>query len=148
MLLDRLIKIPKKVILVNLISKSDFHIKEYNVPDVKSWGLLYLVNFLNGEEPKYVNVIPKPHCLPLECHNNVDKYVDMYGGKKITGYYLLNDINNINNVCAIKHSVWLNTYDQYIDITPFKTNKILFSIVDVPKEKAYEYYNGELFIVS
>jgi hypothetical protein len=50
------------------------------------------------------------------------QYVSLYGGKRILGYYFIKEIET-NKIIAIKHSVWKNTYDKIIDITPFSDNR-------------------------
>lgn len=79
---------------------------------------------LNSFETKPFKVIlcPKPNCFENDCHNNVDRYVNMYGGSKISGYYLVYDLD-YNRFIAIRHSIWKNTYNQKIDITPFSDSR-------------------------
>ena len=72
--------------------------------------------------PKRVICLPKPNCDENNCHNNVNKYVRMYGGECITGYYLIINTEN-NNWVAIRHSVWKNTFGNIIDITKFKDER-------------------------
>lgn len=89
-----------------------------------------------------VPVIAKPLCKNENCHRNVNHYVRTYGGKKISGYYLITDVNNSNYGCAIYHSVWENTYGNIIDITPFDDNREynIFSIMD-----SNDYYSGIVY---
>lgn len=89
-----------------------------------------------------VPVIPKPLCTNANCHNNVNHYVKTYGGEKISGYYLITNIDDINYGCAIYHSVWKNTYNNIIDITPFEDNRE-FNIFTVLKSK--DYYSGVVY---
>ena len=89
-----------------------------------------------------IPVMDKPLCINSDCHNNVNLYVNNYGGEKITGYYLITNINNDNYGCAIYHSIWKNTYGELIDITPFRDKRIynIFSIMpDV------NYYSGIMY---
>lgn len=89
-----------------------------------------------------IPVISKPLCLPDNCHNNVNHYVNTYGGEKISGYYLITDV--LDNTCgaAIYHSVWKNTFGDIIDITPYKDNREynMFSIMN-----ENDYYSGVLY---
>jgi len=77
---------------------------------------------LFGRNPYKVKLDVKPNCLENNCHNNVDKYVEMYGGVKIVGYYLVYDID-YQKFIAIRHSIWKNTYGDILDITPFSDNR-------------------------
>ena len=89
-----------------------------------------------------IPVITKPLCMGANCHNNVNHYVSTYGGEKITGYYLITDIDDANYGCAIYHSIWKNTYGELVDITPFEDNRkwnIFSIIVDL------DYYSGVLY---
>jgi len=89
-----------------------------------------------------IPVILKPLCVGANCHNNINLYVDTYGGEKISGYYLITDIDDINYGCAIYHSIWKNTYGELIDITPFEDNRQynIFSIFE-----DLNYYSGVLY---
>lgn len=89
-----------------------------------------------------IPIIFKPLCVDANCHNNVNHYVNTYGGEKISGYYLITDIDNHNYGCAIYHSVWKNTYGNLIDITPFEDNRQynIFSVLDTT-----EYYSGVVY---
>jgi hypothetical protein len=86
-----------------------------------------------------VPVIEKPLCIGANCHNNVNHYVDTYGGEKIIGYYLITDTDNDSCGCAIYHSIWKNTYGDLVDITPFEDGREynMFSMSD-----NIEYYSG------
>jgi len=89
-----------------------------------------------------IPVVSKPLCVDANCHNNVNHYVSTYGGEKITGYYLITDIDDANYGCAIYHSIWKNTYGELVDITPFEDNRkwnIFSIIVDL------DYYSGVLY---
>jgi hypothetical protein len=89
-----------------------------------------------------IPVISKPLCVGSNCHNNVNHYVNTYGGEKISGYYLITDVDDMNYGCAIYHSIWKNTYGELMDITPFEdTRKYnIFSIFD-----NLNYYSGVLY---
>ncbi len=73
-------------------------------------------------KPFKVKLIAKPNCFENNCHANVDNYVNMYGGEKIKGYYLIYDIDS-NRFIAIHHSIWKNTYGDIIDITRFSDGR-------------------------
>lgn len=93
-----------------------------------------------------VKCYTKPNCLENECHSNVSNYVKLYGGSKITGYYLIADSIKTGSFVAIKHSVYLNTYGEHIDITPF-SDKRKYNIF-LPNSKLnfkyIEFYNGQI----
>jgi hypothetical protein len=86
-----------------------------------------------------VLVVDKPLCADANCHNNVNHYVNTYGGEKISGYYLITDVDDETYGCAIYHSIWKNTYGDLIDITPFDDGRKynMFSVLD-----ATDYYSG------
>ena len=86
-----------------------------------------------------VHVVSKPICADANCHNNVNHYVNTYGGEKISGYYLITDVDDETCGCAIYHSIWKNTYGDLIDITPFDDGREynMFSVMDTT-----EYYSG------
>jgi hypothetical protein len=42
-----------------------------------------------------IPVISKPLCIDANCHNNVNHYVETYGGEKISGYYLITDTDDV-----------------------------------------------------
>ena len=89
-----------------------------------------------------VPVIKKPLCIDANCHNNVSHYVETYGGEKISGYYLITDVENVNCGCAIYHSIWKNTYGELIDITPFDDGRE-YNIFSTFSEE--DYYSGVLY---
>jgi hypothetical protein len=86
-----------------------------------------------------IPVISKPLCIDANCHNNVNHYVNTYGGEKISGYYLITDIDDATYGCAIYHSIWKNTYGNLVDITPFEDGREynMFSVLNTT-----EYYSG------
>ena len=86
-----------------------------------------------------IPVIKKPLCIDANCHNNVNHYVNTYGGEKISGYYLITDIEDETYGCAIYHSIWKNTYGDLVDITPFEDGREynMFSVMNTT-----EYYSG------
>ena len=65
--------------------------------------------------------------------------MNTYGGEKISGYYLITDVDDETYGCAIYHSIWKNTYGDLIDITPFGDEREynMFSVLDTT-----EYYSG------
>lgn len=89
-----------------------------------------------------VPVVSKPLCAYSNCHNNVNHYVNTYGGEKISGYYLITDVNDETYGCAIYHSIWKNTYGDMIDITPFDDGRQynMFSVSDIAN-----YYSGVVY---
>ena len=89
-----------------------------------------------------IPVIPKPLCIDINCHNNVNHYVNTYGGEKISGYYLITDAEDDTYGCAIYHSIWKNTYGNFVDITPFEDGREynMFSVMNTT-----EYYSGVVY---
>jgi len=89
-----------------------------------------------------IPVIPKPLCIDANCHNNVNYYVETYGGEKISGYYFITDTEDVNYGCAIYHSIWKNTYGNFLDITPFEDGREynMFSVTNTT-----EYYSGVVY---
>jgi hypothetical protein len=92
-----------------------------------------------------VFIVDKPLCVDANCHNNVNHYVNTYGGEKISGYYLITDVDNDNYGCAIYHSIWKNTYEELIDITPFNDGRKynMFCVQDTKKYYSGVLYNGQ-----
>lgn len=86
-----------------------------------------------------VPVVSKPLCADANCHNNVNHYVETYGGEKISGYYLITDTEDVNYGCAIYHSIWKNTYGDLVDITPFEDDREynMFSVSNTE-----DYFSG------
>jgi hypothetical protein len=89
-----------------------------------------------------IPVISKPLCISADCHNNVNKYVNTYGGERVIGYYLITDIDDENYGCAIYHSIWKNTYGNLIDITPFEDSREYNMFCEFNGEN---YYSGVVF---
>jgi very-short-patch-repair endonuclease len=91
---------------------------------------------LFGKTPLKVKLNVKPNCLENNCHNNVDKYVAMYGGIKISGYYLVYDID-YERLIAIRHSIWKNSHGEVIDITPFSDGRKWNLFIESNKNETY-----------
>lgn len=94
-----------------------------------------------------VPIEPKPHARLNRCHANVDLYVNMYGGQRITGYYVAVSTKE-NQWIAVKHSVWNN--DKMIDITPVedqRTHNVFIWGSDQLYTEIYSH-DGELTINS
>jgi len=75
----------------------------------------------------------------LECHKNVKKYVDEYGGEQLIGSYILVNTED-DSLFVIRHSVWKNEDDKILDITPFDDNRPFNIFIDVDimmKEMCY-----------
>jgi hypothetical protein len=81
-----------------------------NDPRLKS-----AMDILGCNNVAVVPIVQKPHTRVNRCHANVELYVAMYGGKKLTGYYMAVSASE-DKWIAIKHSVWNN--NGIIDITP------------------------------
>ena len=63
-----------------------------------------------------VPIQPKAFCKEWNCHNNTIEYVDWYGGLRVIGYYILEDVDRY---IAILHSIVMTYDNKLIDITPF-----------------------------
>lgn len=100
-------------------------IDNFRIPNINNKNLIkFIVNKLDGN-PKLLSKIPiikKPNCFELKCHANVEKYQLLYGGYRIIGYYFIEDIQT-SKIYGIKHSIWLNTFNELIDITPFSDSR-------------------------
>ena len=96
-----------------------------------------------------VFIVDKPLCVDANCHNNVNHYVNTYGGEKISGYYLITDVDNDNYGCAIYHSIWKNTYGDLVDITPFDDNREynMFSVLDAADYLSGVLYDGYEYVI-
>ncbi len=96
-----------------------------------------------------IPVVFKPLCADANCHNNVNHYVNTYGGEKISGYYLITDVDNDNYGCAIYHSIWKNTYGDLVDITPFEDGREynIFSALDAADYLSGVLYDGYEYVI-
>lgn len=92
-----------------------------------------------------IPVVFKPLCVNSNCHNNVNHYVNTYGGERISGYYLITDVDDDTYGCAIYHSIWKNTYGELTDITPFSDGREynMFSILYNINYYSGVSYNGK-----
>lgn len=74
-----------------------------------------------------------------DCHNNVIKHVNLYGGDHVVGYYLIEGFGTIQ---AIRHSVWHDGHS-LIDITPYRDGRdyIIFAKDKQQKNKTYKISN-------
>lgn len=90
------------------------------IPTLQDSKLLNAMTILNCGKVAFVPIVPKPHTKLNRCHSNVELYVSMYGGEKITGYYLAVSESE-NKWVAIKHSIWNN--DGLVDITPVNDSR-------------------------
>lgn len=86
------------------------------LPTINDPRLQDAMTVLDCDSVALIPIIPKPHAQSNRCHANVELYVNMYGGKKITGYYVAVSEHE-SKWTAIKHSVWDNM-GNVIDITP------------------------------
>lgn len=85
------------------------------LPALNNPKLQTAMSVLGCTNVAFVPIIQKPHTQADRCHANVELYVAMYGGKKLTGYYIAVSATE-DKWIAVKHSVWNN--DNMIDITP------------------------------
>lgn len=106
------------------------------IPSKRDWRLNICLNILNVKNIGYVGVDRWIHANINDCHNNVNKYVNWYGGERIIGYYWLEDIDH-NTFYAISHSI-VNTRNGIRDITPFndqRPNNLFSSSTHSPLEQ-------------
>lgn len=103
---------------VEVISKISSFNGNLIIPQKKDWRLSACLKLLNVSNIGYVRVDPWIHSNTFDCHNNVLKYADWYGGERISGYYWVEDLDN-NSFLAISHSVIKTTKGDILDITPF-----------------------------
>lgn len=97
---------------------------KFRISNMNDKCIIKLQEYCNfSPEVFKIPIIPKPLCKNEECHNNVNHFVNTYGGKRITGYYLITNLYDDNYGCAIYHSIWENTFGNFIDITPFEDNR-------------------------
>lgn len=98
------------------------------IPSRRDWRLDTCFKMLNAS-PGYVGVDPWIHSNINDCHNNVLRYIDLYGGERIIGYYWLEDLTN-NRFLAISHSVLLTLDGKITDITNYEDHRErnLFSV--------------------
>ena len=78
-----------------------------------------------------IAVAPKPLCKESDCHNNVLRYTDTYGGFRKIGYYFIKSMVN-GRYEAILHSV-VKINEQLLDITPFSDSR-QYNIVGLTDE--------------
>jgi len=103
-----------------------------------------LLSFLHDhdrtiDDVKKLEIVSKPNTEELECHKNVKKYVDEYGGEQLIGSYILVNTED-DSLFVIRHSVWKNEDDKILDITPFDDNRPFNIFIDVDimmKEMCY-----------
>ena len=103
-----------------------------------------LLSFLHDhdrtiDDIKKLEIVSKPNTEVLECHKNVKKYIEKYGGKQVTGSYILVNTED-ESLYLIRHSVWKTVDNEILDITPFEDKRPHNIFVDVDimtKEMVY-----------
>ncbi len=88
-----------------------------------------------------VQLTPKPHCRLWNCHTNTLRYVDWYGGKRVLGYYWLEDRER-GKIVALLHSIVERENGQLLDITPFDDNRT-YNIFSVKRDQTPDYTTQE-----
>src|SRR5690606_14603131 len=53
------------------------------------------------------------------CHNNVSRHVDLYGGYPVIGWYIISGVETLQ---AIRHTIW-GYNGELSDITSYKDNR-------------------------
>lgn len=76
----------------------------------------FIVSKLGGSKPVYVNIIPFPGSVQLDCGRNAEKAVRKYGGKVIKGWRIW-WIPGILYV-AQAHAIWEKSIEEFVDVTP------------------------------
>ena len=66
-----------------------------------------------------VPVVSKPLCGDSNCHNNVNHYVSTYGGEKISGYYLITDVDD---------ETYTNARNEFRKVAETKEDKKLYKV--------------------
>lgn len=66
--------------------------------------------------PQYISVLPAPGATPHNCFPNVDRIVEVGGGKRVNGWAIWQFANVY--IEAEAHAVWQNDAMSLIDITP------------------------------
>ena len=89
----------------------------------------YVQNFCHSisiEKPIYIPSCPGTNDIKNECFPNVDRRIEMYGGKKIIGWEIWEWYGVM--IEAEFHAVWLDSNKELKDITPkpILCDKILF----------------------
>ncbi len=82
---------------------------------------------------KKIPIVSKPNTYELKCHRNVIRYISLYGGERILGYYLL--IDESNKLILIKHSILKTNNGDCVDITPFSDNRAYNIFIEQETEK-------------
>lgn len=102
----------------------------YRIPTKLTDELVLFAKTIGCQWLGAVRVSTKPLCRPLNCHNNVIRYIDTYGGEHILGYYFIQHIDTLRFE-AVLHSV-LKKNGVMLDITPFDDNRELnlFGIIN------------------
>jgi hypothetical protein len=118
------------------------------IPPIDDKDLWEFLSKVDIKDYFNIKIDPKPLCKINDCHNNVIRYVEKYGGKRVIGLYILKDINDKNYV-GITHSIWDSPKYGLIDITP-TTHKYGYNLFCVFNEnklsyKRVEYYDGVIF---
>ena len=87
-----------------------------------------------------VPIQPKAFCKEWNCHNNTIEYVDWYGGLRVIGYYILEDVDRY---IAILHSIVMTYDNKLIDITPFSDER-KYNIFCISKDQTPDYSTQEI----
>lgn len=102
-----------------------------------------LISFARLLDSMWVGAVPiqpKMFCKEWNCHNNTIEYVEWYGGQRIIGYYILEDVDRY---IAILHSVIMTYDNKLIDITPFSDER-KYNIFCISKDQKPNYSNKEI----
>lgn len=102
--------------------------------------ILDMSAYLKSDRIARVPVEPDVGCTRFNCHNNVLRQVEIFGGRQVTGFYF---VEGFDTVQAIKHSVW-EIDNKLIDITPFNDNRV-FNVFAVDKVVNIDYSVGNMY---
>lgn len=102
-----------------------------------------IISFAKSLDCIWIGAVPifsKPFCKEWDCHNNSIEYVEWYGGKRVIGYYLLEDVDKY---IAILHSIIMTFDNKLIDITPFSDERV-YNLFCICKNQIPNYSIQEL----
>ena len=94
-----------------------------------------------------VEIKPWCHARHNDCHNNVLRYIDWYGGDRIEGYYWL---SSSNGFVAIRHSILRYPSGEFVDITPFsdeRTLTLFSAVISSGHKQSDNFKYGARFII-
>jgi hypothetical protein len=106
----------------------------WNIPDILD--IEPMISMIGAKKSYMVPIISCPWFSEYCCHANVDLQVEMHGGEKIQGYYVI-ELNGIFQL--IGHSIWKSPEEEIMDVTPFGDKRELLFVEtnSLPKYNMY-----------